>query len=136
MNRRDLQGLSRVRLKEARLLLQARLFSGAYYLAGYSVECALKACIAKNSQRFDFPDKQRAQDSFTHDLTKLHRVALLEEEFKSAGIADPALRKHWLTVCTWSEASRYRVHPQSDAEDMMEAVSQKGHGVLPWLIQR
>jgi len=40
-------------------LLRLGLFDGAYYLAGYAVECALKACIAKGTQRFEFPDKRK-----------------------------------------------------------------------------
>jgi hypothetical protein len=38
MDRKDLQELSRVRLKEATALLQPGLFDGAYHLAGYAVE--------------------------------------------------------------------------------------------------
>jgi HEPN domain-containing protein len=33
------------------VLLEAGLYAGAYYLAGYAVECALKACIAKKTAR-------------------------------------------------------------------------------------
>jgi hypothetical protein len=47
MNRNDLQNLSRLREKEAKVLLDNGCFAGAYYLLGYAVECALKACIAK-----------------------------------------------------------------------------------------
>jgi HEPN domain-containing protein len=59
VDRKDLQALSNVRLKEAKALLGAGLWDGAYYLAGYAVECALKACIAKQTQRYEFPDKKR-----------------------------------------------------------------------------
>jgi hypothetical protein len=34
MNRNDLRRLSRIRLKEARVLLEAGCFDGAYYLCG------------------------------------------------------------------------------------------------------
>lgn len=34
------------------------LYDGAYYLSGYAVEWALKACIAKNVKRYDFPDRK------------------------------------------------------------------------------
>jgi len=51
VDRKDLQTLSTIRLKEATALLKAGLFDGSYYLAGYSVECALKACIAPGTQR-------------------------------------------------------------------------------------
>jgi hypothetical protein len=43
MDRKDLRALSRVRLSEARALLQAGLPDGAYHLGGYAVECALEA---------------------------------------------------------------------------------------------
>ena len=55
MDRRDLQALSRIRINEAKGLLSLGLHDGAYYLAGYAVECALKACIAKETKRHEFP---------------------------------------------------------------------------------
>jgi HEPN domain-containing protein len=71
VNRKELRALAATRLKEAKILLGAGCPDGAYYLAGYAVECALKACIAKQTQRHDFPEKQIVIDSHTHDLTKL-----------------------------------------------------------------
>lgn len=68
MHRNDLQLLSKVRLKEATALLEMGLSDGAYYLAGYAVECGLKACIAKETQRGEFPDRRRVNDSHTHNL--------------------------------------------------------------------
>jgi HEPN domain-containing protein len=56
MNRKDFQELSDRRIREAKILFDAGEYSGAYYLAGYSVECALKACFASGVKRFDFPD--------------------------------------------------------------------------------
>jgi len=53
MNRTELQRLSRIRIKEAKFLLDGGCYNGAYYLAGYAVECALKACIAKQTHRHD-----------------------------------------------------------------------------------
>ena len=41
---------------------------------GYSIECALKACVAKLVKRHDFPEKGFANDAFTHDLEKLIRL--------------------------------------------------------------
>ncbi len=43
MNRAELQRLAKDRLLDAKALFAARRWSGAYYLAGYAVECALKA---------------------------------------------------------------------------------------------
>jgi hypothetical protein len=58
MNRADLQALADLRVKEATILLDANCFEGAYYLLGYAIECALKACIAKQIKQHDFPDLQ------------------------------------------------------------------------------
>lgn len=45
MNRVDFRQLAGLRIAEAKVLLDNNLYAGAYYLAGYAVECALKACI-------------------------------------------------------------------------------------------
>ena len=68
MNRKDFQELSELRLKEANALLGAGFPEGAYYLAAYAVECALKACIARETQRHAFPDKKIVDASYTHNL--------------------------------------------------------------------
>lgn len=57
MNRQQLKNIALTRLEEVEVLLKNRKYSGAYYLSGYVVECALKACIAKQTKRFDFPDR-------------------------------------------------------------------------------
>lgn len=56
MNRGELQALAIVRIKETRILLDAGCYDGAYYLAAYAVECALKACIARQIPAEEFPD--------------------------------------------------------------------------------
>jgi hypothetical protein len=47
MNRNHFRQLAEVRIEEALVLFAQGLYDGAYYLAGYAVECGLKACIAK-----------------------------------------------------------------------------------------
>jgi HEPN domain-containing protein len=74
VNRKDLQFLARTRLAEAKTLLGAGLPDGAYYLAGYAVECGLKACIARGTQRHEFPDKKSVDASHTHNLRDLIKV--------------------------------------------------------------
>jgi hypothetical protein len=71
LTRADLQELSKVRLIEARMLLDGQSYAGAYYLTGLALECALKACIARSSEQYDFPELKRVQDSWNHDLTRL-----------------------------------------------------------------
>ena len=71
MNRGDFQKLAEMRLDDAKALLDQGKWAGAYYLAGYAVECALKACVAKLTNQYDFPDKQLANKCYTHDLDEL-----------------------------------------------------------------
>jgi HEPN domain-containing protein len=86
MDRKDLRSLSRVRFSEARALPKAGLPDGAYYLAGYAVECALKACIARETQRYEFPEKKRVDASYTHNLKELVRVAELRDELQATAM--------------------------------------------------
>src|SRR5204863_304605 len=55
VNRTEFQQLAEVRIKEAEALLAAGLWDGAYYLAGYAVECGLNACIANLFKAETFP---------------------------------------------------------------------------------
>lgn len=134
MNRRDLQNLALTRLKEVEVLLKNRQYSGAYYLSGYVIECALKACIAKQTQEFDFPDKKTVMDSYTHDLEKLVKVAKLDKELKSL-LNDANFSLRWLEVRDWSEESRYQTHNRQKALDIYSAITDPTHGVLQWLQQ-
>lgn len=121
-------------MAEARTLLAARAFEGAYYLAGYAVECALKACVAKQVREFDFPEKRLVERSYTHDLTKLLEVSGVKVEFERAIRGDEVLQVSWSIVKDWSEASRYSLDvSEKSAQDMLAAVGDEPSGVLPWL---
>lgn len=133
MNRKDLQHLARTRLKEATALLAAGFPDGAYYLAGYAVECALKACIAKRTQRYDFPDKKSVDASYTHNLKDLIKVANLDVARLESAKADPLFRNNWDLVQQWSEHSRYRTQGPKPAEALLRAVGDRRHGVIAWI---
>ena len=134
MNRLDLQNLALARLEEVEVLLNNHKYSGAYYLSGYVIECALKAYIAKQTQEFDFPDKKTVTDSYTHDLEKLIKVAKLDKELKSL-LDDPNFSLRWSMIKDWSEESRYQTHSQQKALDIYLAITDPTHGVLQWLQQ-
>jgi HEPN domain-containing protein len=137
MNRTDLQNLARMRLRDARLLLWSDRFESAYYLAGYAVECALKACIARETRRHDFPDKKLANDSFTHDLEKLVDVAGLSAKMASLQAANRQFELNWTIVKDWTEQSRYLpfVAPQI-ARDFYSAITARQNGIMTWLRQQ
>ena len=91
MKRRDFQELAALRLKEAKILLQNQCWEGAYYLAGYVAECALKSCIAKRTERHEFPDRKQVNASYTHDLDELIKLAELAKGLKEAETKHPEL---------------------------------------------
>jgi HEPN domain-containing protein len=123
-----------MRLAEAQVFLANGHFAGAYYLAGYAVECALKACIAKDVQKYDFPDLKRAQSSWKHDLTELITTAGLQIELKNAMQQDNELDGNWNTVKVWKESSRYDpTIPEYKASAIVSAIADPAHGVLAWL---
>ena len=135
MNRTELQRLAKERISDAKVLLAARHWSGAYYVAGYAVECALKACIAELMKSEEFPDRTFAEKCWTHNLPQFLGLAGLKADLDAAMQADPDLADNWDTVKEWSESSRYARTTKADAEDLYEAITDRKHGVLSWLKQ-
>lgn len=136
MNRADFQRLANERISDAKVLLAARHWSAAYYLAGYAVECVLKACIAKLMKPEEFPDRAFAEKCWTHNLPQLLGLARLKDYREAAMRADTDLEDNWDTVKEWAESSRYAHTPKADAEGLYAAITDRKHGMLPWLKQR
>ena len=133
--RREFQKLADLRVQEALVLVQNRKLLGAYYLAGYAVECALKACIAKETKRYEFPPKkQYVQDVYTHNLERLLKLAGLNKQLDSDMKVNPALGINWGVVKEWSEESRY-VMAGLNGKDIYTALG-GSNGVLTWIKQR
>lgn len=135
MNRADLQKLADLRVKDAKVLLDNARYEGSYYLAGYAVECALKACIAKQTNLHDFPPPRKVVDAiYTHNLERLMISAGLQQRLVIDSTADRILANHWIEVRKWSEEFRYDLSvTEMMARDMYTAVSDGKHGVLTWL---
>jgi len=128
--------LSRVRLGEAKALLESELSDGAFYLAGYAVECALKACIAKNTRAHSFPPRvELVQEMYTHSLPKLLKAAGLDRKLKDHAPPGSDLDKNWSAVYTWSEKARYERKTLREAQELYKAITEPHNGVLPWLQQ-
>ena len=135
MDRLEWQTLADVRLAEsAALLATATPFAdGAYYLAGYAIECALKACIAKTVKEFDWPDKKFVADCHTHDIQALTRLANLESARAVDASASPQFAQNWTVVKDWNERSRYQRFTLGQAQKLFDAVNDAKDGVLPWI---
>jgi hypothetical protein len=133
MNRSDFIKLTKIRLQEAKTLLKAGRFEGAYYLCGYAIECALKACIAKQTRRYDFPDKDNVNRSYTHKLGVLVTLAGLGQELDTTLESDALFGANWALVERWSENSRYQFRSEQEARDLYAATAKPEHGVLKWI---
>lgn len=134
MNKAEVQWLAGERLREARALLGVRCWSGAYYLAGYAVECGLKACIIKWLMATDqFPERKFSEQCWTHDIERLVFLAGLKAKRDADALADPMLGAHWGTVREWTEASRYARATKTMAEALYNAIAEKKRGVFAWI---
>jgi len=130
MLRKDFQSLSLLRMREARALYMAGHFDGAYYLGGLGVECALKACIARATRRFEFPDRARADRVYTHRLESLLKEAGLELELTRAS---NAVKENWTTVRDWKVELRYSVGKSEAVCRAFLTAATGRDGALPWL---
>lgn len=127
MNRSDFQRLARIRLREARVLIGEGCYEGAYYLGGYAVECALKSCIAKKTNRHDFPDREAINKYYVHNLEKLALAVgphLVAEFASSKGV-----KANWAIVAQWTHESRYAFRTRDEAENLIKAVVDRREGI-------
>jgi hypothetical protein len=134
VTRADFQQLADVRLKEAKALLDLGFWDGAYYLAGYAVEVALKACVIKFVMATDaFPQKRYSERCYTHDFGELVELAGLKPAWVAATGADAVLLGNWGIAKEWSEQKRYHSIPEPEAKLIYDAVADITHGVLQWI---
>lgn len=131
-----LKQLAVARVAEAGHLLNAGYFSGAYYLGGYAVELALKACIAEAFQPRSIPDKRFVLDIYTHDLRNLVILAGLEADRLARSKADARFAEHWETVRAWSESTRYDISDETTARSLVDALRDPDYGVFEWIRSR
>jgi hypothetical protein len=117
------------------VLLGEAQWSGAYYLAGYAVECALKACIGRSFKKYHMPELRVIKESHTHDLNELVRIAELKPQLDALAGTDRHFQLNWTVVKDWKETSRYAIWSEDEARDLYQAITQRGHGVFRWAKQ-
>ena len=134
MNRADLQILADIRVADAEALIEAGRWGAAYYIAGYAVECALKACAARRFREYEVPEKDFVNDFYTHRFKSLAHISGCEAALVERCVGDAEFRKSWDTLLDWTEALRYNPSlTEADARRLLAAVSDPLYGVLPWL---
>jgi HEPN domain-containing protein len=131
--RGDFQTLADMRAEDARILLAAGRYAAAFYMCGYAVECALKACIAKQTREYEFPDLKQVRDSYTHDARQLIVEAKLKNDLDSQK-KNSGFERSWNVLLSWSEIKRYEHQiTHQEAQDLYIAVTDSTNGVLTWL---
>jgi HEPN domain-containing protein len=131
------QQLAEIRVKDAEALLNAGRWSAAYYLAGYAIECGLKACVVayvENAPEIVFQERRFSEKCWVHDLEKLVDVARLTTDFEADRNANPMLQANWDTVKSWREDARYQQTTETDARSLYEAVTDHPNGVMQWIM--
>lgn len=127
MDRDTFRRLALLRLAEAKALLQSGHYPGAYYLCGYAVECALKACLAKKTKRFAYPSEPAVvrQRYYTHELSEL---------LKQVGdplVKELPLHSGWAELTRWSPDCRYDLGTtEEEARFLYSVIAHLSNGVL------
>lgn len=133
LSAKTLQELADRRAAEASDLLELGHYSGAYYLAGYALECGLKALIASQFEAGVIPDKNLVQQIHTHKLIQLLKLAGIDGERKKLADLQPAFDANWGIALDWSEDSRYEFHDENTANRLINAICGPEHGVFQWI---
>lgn len=134
--KRELIDLADARIEDAKVLQAAGRYDAAYYLAGYAVECLLKAVIAQRTQKEQFPDLELARSSWKHDVVELLTPAELRNALKKEKASNSKFEKYWDVVIEWSETYRYSLNGPAwapKAQDLIEAITDSTDGVGQWL---
>lgn len=137
LNRYKLQQLAEERLSEAKLLMDGKHYTGAYYLTGLGIECALKACIAKLVKEFDFPDKSFVKEVYIHGLDNLMKFdTALSAQLQAEMQTDTKLQSNWNTVRTWNDSYRYEFVTEIQARSLLNAATDERTGIMDWIRKR
>ena len=128
-NHRNCQlGASRRRLEDAETLHKQKRWTGAIYLGGYAVECALKSLICYEQRKNHFKETtvfQKIQGASLHNLTNL--LNELEDTKKSIQLdRSNILLPAWKLVSSmWhNDELRYsdKLGDEKDSEKFIAAV--------------
>jgi hypothetical protein len=135
LNRIELRQLADDRVLDARSLLDASRWSGAYYMAGYAMECGLKACVLAFVEKTGqiFHDKKFSEKCFTHKLIELIDLSGLKKEHEYLLKTNTTFQLYWGAAKDWSEAARYQQKTEKEARDLNEAITNDPDGVLRWI---
>ena len=133
----ELQQLALTRLEEVKALSEKGLYDGAFYLAGYVVELALKARICTHLEVDNYLDSGEISRSFkTHNLKNLLILSGLQGKFSREISKNFELLKNWSLILDWTAEHRYKLLSSSSRKELqgiINALDNKNNGVLTWI---
>lgn len=111
----NIRKLAWVKFNEAECLFENGYCDWSYYTAGYTIELLLKAGVCKVLGIEDFYDEngeilkalKYPQTFKSHDFDQLLMLSGVYVRLRKEADADDLFKADWLTVCEWSEGSRY-----------------------------
>ena len=142
----EFQDLASLRLAEANVLLAQNYPDGAFYLAGYAVECALKSVICKTLNIDDFfdaysskPHGAKVKDDIvqkfkTHDYGTLLVLSGLYFNLEADLLQDSLLERSWsaIRLHTWSEQYRYEIVTRKSVAEVDDFIKSVNY-LLQWI---
>ncbi len=128
------------RLRDADALMAGGRWAFAYYVAGYAVECALKACLLKRMVLtgwvFDESAK-RVDECRTHDFATIIKIAGMQDDLfrklEDRGAEAASFRVNWSVVAGWRVTSRYDEKSETEARTLIAAITDEPDGVMTWI---
>lgn len=116
------------------MLLKNKLWTGAYYMTGLAVECALKSCLAGEVKEHDFPDKGFVNAIYVHNLERLFILnGALWVALQADMNTDQKLSVNWSTVKDWDDSKRYTIVEELEARALYDASTEAHSGVMEWI---
>jgi len=90
--------------------------------------------VYREEDTYEFPSRHTVNESHTHDLEKLLRLAGLERALAQDTRTRATLGLNWDTVKDWTAQTRYDVAmDMRRARDLYRAITGRRDGVLPWV---
>lgn len=119
------------RYEEAEILLRAEYTTGAVYLAGYGIECILKALVLMG-----VPEGVRSETLKSFRGSKAHEFEWLRSRYLTNGGArfPREITRHFTLVNDWSTDLRYS--PRSVRADEADAFLAAAVEIIQWADRR
>jgi hypothetical protein len=135
-----LRGMAQERIEDAKILIDGGRWWFGYYVSGYAVECALKACVLAQMVGTGWvftEDEKKLRECRTHDFMRLISIAGMHDPLNArlseSAAAGDGFVENWNTVKAWTVESRYEQQIEADAKKLYFAITDETDGVMRWI---